>query len=276
MAGILPRPVLGGIMIPDIALIAAAGWKPADEWRLRGKWRDIVPLRTPEVLWPLPDGQTVLSRYCAQLNKIGVGAIFVGVGNPDNSPTESIEHRHKARCGAEVSGHGNPVWTHDKIEYIRGLGCYPLFIEDPMAPKKCCWTTIVDMLDMLDAGGTMWDTLMTLMGDYVLKTSFLEERMANCLPPEQIWLLPKHSFEFLGRASARRFASFLKTIAPKGQTEGWRQRLKSGLLQKYIWNVDGLSREAAGQIHAERRKQFCEVGPGEYPHAWALAKGDPV
>jgi len=270
------------MMLPDFALIVGAGWKPADEWRLTSQWREIVPLRTPELLWPLPGGETVLSRYVKQLTSIGIKRIYIGVGDPNNSPTKGIEDRHKARTGAVVPGYGDPVWTQDKIDYIKGLGChcYPIPIDNPMAPKKCCWTTIVDMLEWIEYRASLsWDRLVTLMGDYVLSTAWLRERIEMAQYPEQVWLLPKHSMEFVDRNSVPAFRKHLQSVIPMGQTAGWTRRNElPGFHQSYVWTRPDKDTSPAQKAayHDKRRESWCEVGPGEYSAGWALAEGDPI
>lgn len=262
-----------------IALIAGAGWKPADEWRLKGKWREIVPLRTPELLWPLPGGETVLSRYVAQLKSFGVREIFAGVGDPVNSPTDGVEDRHRTRTGAMVPGYGDPVWTRDKIDYIETVGAIPILVDDPMAPKKCCFSTILEMVARVARYGLKWDKAIVLMGDYVLSTAYLGKILNEASWPQQLWMLPKHSIEFLTIESFPAYSAHLKQYIPSGQTALWKFREELPYFkQVYEWEETSpdWTPEQQAAYHAERRKSFCEVGPGEYPHGWALAEGDPI
>ena len=73
-----------------IAVILGAGWKPFNDAKLRGKWKELVPPRCPELLWPLPDGHTVLSRYVAQFKKLGVDYVVACVGRP-GAPCREID-----------------------------------------------------------------------------------------------------------------------------------------------------------------------------------------
>lgn len=257
----------------NIALIVGAGWKPADEWRLNGKWRDIVPLRTPEVLWPLPDNHTVLSRYAAQMMSIGVQHIFAGISPIGKSPAFT-EDAHRKKVGAEVPEYGSPIWTQEKVDYIKSLDIVPLVDQGVFDPKNCYWQTTVAMLLQIDM---KWNRAVIIPGDYVLSTAFLERLASQARYPEQVWLLPKHSIEFIDRAAVPRYVEYLKSVFPTGQTSGWLRRNESGLNQRYIWDFKSdLEPTLRQAYHEKRRQSFCEVGPGEYPAGWKLAEGDPI
>lgn len=265
---------------PDIALITGAGWKPFNEWKLRGQWRMRVPFRTPELLWPLPGGETVLSRYVKQLTSLGVKAIFAGVGDPGNSDPKEMEYRYRVKHNAVVPGYGDSVWTLAKIEQVEEAGATPILIQDPFAGKKTCWTTLIEMFSSTALQCRSWKHAVVLPGDYVLSTAFIREQFGLARYPEQDWLLPRHSMEFLDRDGAVAFIEHLKKTIPHGQNRTWKDRDKlrlDGFYLRYIWDFrKDLPPDERRAYHDKRRQYFCEVGPGEYPSGWKLAEGDPI
>ena len=206
--------------IPDVAVILGAGWKPFNE--CMSKDPDIVPRRVPELLWPLGDGHTVLSRLTAQLKAKGITRIIAAVGHPDDSP-KAVEDRHAKQYGWAKEGYGEPVWTAERLDYIHSMGACPFLIRNPFAAGKTCWSTLVDVAGDLLADGS-WEHVFTCSGDYIFKTEFLRQMIDGAVYSSQIWLWPKHSIEFLDRRGLRAFLDYLAELNTYHQGKVYLQR----------------------------------------------------
>jgi len=207
--------------IPDVAVVLGAGWKPFNE--CMSKDPDIVPHRIPELLWPLGDGHTVLSRLTAQLKAKGITRIIAAVGHPDDSP-KAVEDRHAEQYGWTKEGYGEPVWTAERLDYIHSVGACPFLIRDPFAAGKTCWSTLIDVAEEGLLADESWDRVLTCSGDFVFASQFLNRLIDDALYPSQVWLWSKHSMEFLDRRGLQSFLDYLTELDTYHQGKVYLQR----------------------------------------------------
>lgn len=247
-------------MIPDIAIITGAGWKPFNE--ACSKDPDIVPHRTPELLWPLGDGHTVLSRLAAQFRAIGIQRIWAGVGEPGHSPTRAVEDRQGQAWGFDrLEGYGEPVWTRERISYVESIGVGGFTVRDPHAVGKTCWNTLAEILDYLSEHS--WQRLLICAGDYIFKTAYLYRLIREAVYPSQVWLWPKHSVEFLDYQGTEALLGFLSELGTSHQGKVYLSR--DQLAQRGVKIIDfpcppKSQPEARRQAFRELRQGWFEIG----------------
>jgi hypothetical protein len=183
---------------PRIALIAGAGWKGGNIEVLLPE--GTIPYRCPEVLFPLPDGNTVLSRMVTQLRRSGVGEIYVGVGNPDCYRTRQLEKTLTDRDLVPSGVPGDPAWTWDRVMQVKRLEVNVVPINNPLSAGSCLETMSI-LLSSLISGPQ--DAVIGLAGDYVFESIFLEELIEFATYPSVCWVLPVHDILFLNAYGAR-------------------------------------------------------------------------
>lgn len=182
-----------------------------------------MPRRTPELLWPLGDGHTVLSRLAAQFRSIGIGYVVAAVGKAP-SPTVAVENRQQQIWGYEhLPGYGQSVWTQASLDYISSLGVNSYLMEDPHAAGKTCWTSLATMLVGLPPQ-MKWKRLIVCNGDFIFKTAYIHKLIENAAYPSQVWLWPKHSVDFFDREGAKTFLRYLKVLKTHHQGRVYLQR----------------------------------------------------
>ena len=241
-------------MIPNIAIITGAGWKPFNETNTSDP--DIVPHRVPDLLWPLGDGHTVLSRLAAQFHGVKIKQVIAGVGAPGSSPKAVEDYQQGIWNTDYLEGYKKPVWTQERIDYIESLKVQPALMDDPHARGKTCWTTLIPILEaLLKQDG--WERLVVCAGDYIFKTAYLHKLIGDAVYSSQVWLWPKHSVEFLNRRGAQIFLAYLAEIDTHDQSKVYQQRNLLHRQGVVIVESQPKNRDIAWK---ELSRYWCEVG----------------
>jgi hypothetical protein len=192
----------------DVALIAGAGWKGA-ACRLKAvppKTPDfLLPLiACPELLLPLGDGTTVLSRVADQLQDRGF-SLFVSVGKPGCLfPTAAMHYGgRRTLITKEAFGIGRTVspWTAERVRYVQQFGCA---VEQANPDVGNCHTSFYSLLD---AAGKDWDRWLLLCGDMVFSDALLDEMLSYARScwfrlKDQVLLLDRQGVDDYKRAVA--------------------------------------------------------------------------
>ena len=165
----------------DVAIIAGAGWKCGG-----AGVKDIPPQTDaislpltgcPEMLLPLGNGTTVISRLSSQLRKRGF-TIFIGVapvGYTYPSATYFVTYkkrRYPVDKGSAQIGLSVEVWTQERLDYVAKFGT-TFFGPDP--DKSNINSTL---LAGIDRAGPDWDRWLLLPGDMMFSDALLDEIIA--------------------------------------------------------------------------------------------------
>jgi len=248
------------VKIPDIAIITGAGWTPYNEGCTKDP--DIVPRRTPELLWPLGDGHTVLSRLAAQFRSIGIGYIIAGVGETRSSPRAVEDRQQKIWDYDHLINYGGPVWTQARLNYVTSIGVNAYLMEDPHATGKTCWTTLATILVGLPTQ-KKWERIVVCNGDFIFKTACLHRLIEEATYPSQVWLWPKHSVDFLDRRGAETFLKYLDMLGTHHQGKVYLQRnwlTRYGLAMLDLPSPPKSQPKARRAAWRELSKHWFEVG----------------
>lgn len=210
--------------------ITGAGWDPVEEARARDRGFDI-PVRTPELFWPLGGGHTTLSRMMAQFGLLGADQFFVGMGEP-GATSELVEDDQRKVYGAVVPGYGQSVWTDEQVAYVKELGATPMLMPDPQ--RERCWGTLLRMAPAMSV--RRWERLIVTSGDYVFRTAFLQQLVREADWPSQFWFWAKHSIEFLDRDGFRELLRYAGSLDPLTQGSFWQRRYELNILDS-VWGT---------------------------------------
>jgi len=189
----------------NVALIAGAGWKGA-ACRI-----SIVPPKTPEfllplitcpeLLLPLGDGSTVLSRLAGQLQDRGF-SLFISVGGPGCLFPTAARHYggHRTLITKEAVRAGQVVspWTEERIRYVQQFGCV---VRQPNPDIGNCHTSFCSLID---AAGKGWDRWLLLCGDMVISNKLLDETLSY---PSSCWFRLKDQILWLDSDGLKDYSS---------------------------------------------------------------------
>ena len=199
------------VLMANVALIAGAGWKGA-ACRLKN-----VPSQTPEfllpliacpeLLLPLGDGSTVLSRLAGQLQDRGF-SLFISVGEPGCLFPTAARHYggHRTLITKEAVRAGQMVspWTEERVRYVQQFGCV---VRQPNPDIGNCHTSFCSLLD---AAGRDWDRWLLLCGDMVISGALLDEVLVYS---SSCWFRLKDQILWFGKNGMRDYSSVVCTMA---------------------------------------------------------------
>jgi len=249
-----------------IVAIMGAGWDPVEEARARDRGFDI-PVRTPELFWPLGGGHTTLSRMMAQFRLLGVDQFFVGMGEP-GATSELVEDDQRKVYGAVVPGYGQSVWTDEQVAYVKELGATPMLMPDPQ--REQCWGTLLRMAPAMSV--RHWRRLIVTSGDYVFRMAFLQHLVSTASWPSQFWFWAKHSIVFLDRPGFEVFWHFCDSLLPNAsQGNFW--------LHRHILREQGVPHFVWGErrnVFDWMLKDWIEISHHVYQAILDLVAEDPV
>ncbi len=264
----------------DTVCIVGAGWK-CGMLEVRAA-PSTIPFRCPELLFPLGNGQTVLSRLVKQFRSFGAKNFLVGIGNPDNCPTIPQEDILHKLYGVSCPGYGQSPWTHARVKYVRSLGVGVVLMDNPLHFSG--WATYRSIFGkLLKTGG--WEKAIGLSGDYVFNTAFLKNVIANNAWPSMCWLEPVHELLFLTHDGLTRFVGFMDSHVNAKRQDYlgggcvWKDRIRLGKK----WGIHGWSpgwfKNYTNKTHrADELVRFQEIGTkvNEWKRACLIEKKDPI
>lgn len=273
------------------ALIACAGWKFGEIQAVAPELD--IPYRCPEALFPLADGNTVLSRMVKQLRRYGVKDIYVAVGNPDTYRTLKKEKLVGEQRGYTPPGTpGDTPWTWERVWEVKKIDrhIHVVLIDNPLMCSSE-WETVAQLLGCLYGDHRVGNTVF-VAGDYIFETAFLHSlfKRAPRGHPSICWVLPVHDIIFLNEYGVRtlwkhikRFPERCKDQTIMGGGALWVERELLGNQGFEMWEPKEDCKQFApwvgkGNLGEGDRPLFAELGTKaiEYTAAQFIALDDPI
>jgi len=229
-----------------VGMILGAGWK-------LGKVAALAPFpidpTCPELLMPLGNGETIVSRLVSQLKLLGASDVYVAVGAPDTYNLEAYEAQ-VARSSGYVPM-GRAVWTWERVDEVRKLGVRIVPVNNPLIFGSR-YESMRQLL--LSVSGYKRDVPNTfvLSGDYVFDTHYLATLIAG-VPSVITWILPIHDVMLLKQTGREMWLRWARE---------WMCKANSNVLgRQSMWKDRSTLAEYGILSHSYTVEEWREIAP---------------